>query len=107
MVRDYKHRGYSAEMTLENWIGMRASEESYIYPYQREADIVINTSLGYELGVLRTYVEPLLYSISKDSPCYEEAVRILNFLKGFLNIPSDDIPSTSVLREFIGNSYFE
>ena len=107
MVRDYKHRGYSAEMTLESWIGMRASEESYIYPYQREADIVINTSLGYELGVLRTYVEPLLYSISKDSTCYEEAVRILNFLKGFLNIPSDDIPSTSVLREFIGNSYFE
>lgn len=107
MVRDYKHRGYSAEATLDSWLGMRASEESYIYPYQREADVVINTSLGYELGVLRTYVEPLLYSISKDSPCYEEAVRILNFLKGFLNIPSDDIPSTSVLREFIGNSYFE
>lgn len=107
MVRDYKHRGYSAEDTVDKWLKMRDSEENYIYPYQREADMVINTSLAYEIGVLRTYAEPLLYSISKDTPNYEEAIRILNFLKGFLNIPSDIIPSTSVLREFIGNSYFE
>ena len=107
MVRDYKHRGYSAEETLNRWLKMRPSEENYIYPYQREADIIINTSLAYEIGVLRTYAEPLLYSIGKDSQDYEEAIRILNFLKGFLNIPSDVIPSTSVLREFIGNSYFE
>jgi uridine kinase len=107
MVRDYKHRGYSAEETLDKWLKMRDSEEKYIYPYQREADIVVNTSLAYEIGVLRTYAEPLLYSISKDATNYEEAIRILNFLKGFLNIPSDVIPTTSVLREFIGNSYFE
>lgn len=107
MVRDYRTRGYSPEVTLDNWIGMRESEEKYVYPYQSEADIIINTSLAYEIGVLRTYAEPLLYSISKDSENYEEAMRIVSFLKGFINIPSEGVPSTSVLREFIGNSYFE
>jgi len=107
MVRDYNHRGYSAEATITNWSGMRVSESKYIYPYQREADIIINTALGYEIGVLKTYVEPLLYSISKDSPFYEEAIRILNFLKCFINIPSELVPNKSVLREFIGDSYFE
>lgn len=107
MVRDYQHRGYSAEETLNNWMGMRKSEEKYVYPYQRSADIIINTSLAYEIGVLRTYAEPLLYSISIDSLYYEEAIRILNFLKCFLCIPSEYVPQTSVLREFIGNGYFE
>ena len=107
MVRDYKHRGYSATDTLEAWKGMRSSEEEYVYPYQREADMVINTSLSYEIGVLRTYAEPLLYSVDKNNDCYEEAMRILKFLDGFLVIPSEYVPYTSVLREFIGNSYFE
>ncbi len=107
MVRDYNHRGYSAEQTLTSWMGMRHSEETYIYPYQREADIVINTSLAYEIGVLRTYAVPLLYSISRDSEFYEEAIRILKFMKCFINIPSELVPQNSVLREFIGNSYFE
>ena len=107
MVRDYKHRGYSAEDTLRNWAGMRESEEKYVYPYQREADYIINTSLAYEIGVLRTYAVPLLFSVEKNSPYYEEAIRILNFLKGFLSIPSEAIPNVSVLREFIGGSYFE
>lgn len=107
MVRDYMHRGYSAEATLTNWMGMRASEENYVYPYQREADIILNTSLSYEIGVLKTYVKPLLYSVRNDSEYYEEAIRILKFLKGFINIPSEYVPSTSVLREFIGDSYFE
>lgn len=107
MVRDYKHRGYSATDTLETWKGMRSSEEEYVYPYQREADMVINTSLSYEIGVLRTYAEPLLYSVDKNNDCYEEAMRILKFLDGFLVIPSEYVPYTSVLREFIGNSYFE
>lgn len=107
MVRDNRTRGYAPEVTLENWAGMRESEEKYVYPYQSEADVIVNTSLAYEIGVLRTYAEPLLYSISKDSEYYEEAMRILSFLKGFINIPSEGVPSTSVLREFIGNSYFE
>ncbi len=107
MVRDYNHRGYTAEQTLTNWMGMRKSEETYIYPYQREADIIINTALAYEVGVLKTYAEPLLYSVDKSSDYYEEAIRILNFLKCFLSIPSEYVPQTSVLREFIGKSYFE
>ena len=107
LVRDYKHRGYSAEATLNNWISMRSSEERYVYPYQREADVIINTSLAYEIGVLRPYAEPLLFSISKENENYEEALRILNFLKMFLTIPSESVPSVSVLREFIGDSYFE
>lgn len=107
MVRDYKTRGYSAQHTLDSWIGMRESEEKYVYPHQMDADIILNTSLAYEIGVLRTYAEPLLYSISKVSPNYEEAIRILNFLKCFVSIPSEYVPNTSVLREFIGNSYFE
>ena len=107
MVRDFNHRGYSAEATLTNWLRMRGSEERNVYPYQRETDVILNTSLSYEIGVLRTYAEPLLYSINTDSPVYEEAIMMLNFLKGFINIPSEDIPSTSILREFIGNSYFE
>ena len=72
-----------------------------------QADVILNTSLAYEIGVLRTYAEPLLYSISKTSTNYEEAIRILNFLKCFISIPSEYVPYTSVLREFIGNSYFE
>lgn len=107
MVRDYLHRGYSAEHTLASWVGMRNSEHKYVYPHQREADIIINTSLGYEIGVLRTYAEPLLYSISQTSPYYDEAVRILKFIKEFLCIPGEYVPNTSVLREFIGNSYYE
>ena len=107
MVRDNMHRGYNAQTTLTNWMGMRKSEEDYVYPYQRQADIIVNTSLAYEIGVLRTYAEPLLYSVSKTSEYYEEAIRILKFLRGFINIPSEEVPSTSVLREFIGGSYFE
>ncbi len=107
LVRDYRHRGYSAEATLTSWMGMRYSEETYVYPYQREADIIVNTALSYEIGVLRTFAEPLLYSIRKESEYYEEAIRILKFLEGFLNIPSENVPSVSVLREFIGDSYFE
>ncbi len=107
LVRDYRTRGYSAEQTLTNWASMRSSESKYVYPHQREADMVVNTALAYEIGVLRTYAEPLLYSIDKGSSNYEEAIRILNFLKGFLNIPSEYVPNVSVLREFIGNSYYE
>ena len=107
LVRDYRHRGYSAEQTLSSWVGMRHSESQYVYPYQREADIIVNTALSYEIGVLRQYAEPLLYSISKESEHYEEAIRILKFLEGFINIPSENVPSVSVLREFIGDSYFE
>lgn len=107
MVRDYRTRGYSASATLENWMGMRGSEEENVYPYQREADIILNTSLAYEIGVLKVYVEPLLYSVPKDAEYYDEAIRILKFLRGFMGIPGEYVPNVSVLREFIGESYFE
>jgi len=107
LVRDYRTRGYSAEQTLTNWASMRSSEGKFVYPHQREADMVINTALAYEIGVLKTYAEPLLYTIDKSSTNYEEAIRILKFLKGFINIPSEYVPNVSVLREFVGNSYYE
>ena len=107
MVRDSSKRGYSAEATLKNWRTVRKAEEKYVFPYQNEADIVFNTALIYEIGILKTYAIPLLYSVKEDSEYYEESLRLINFLKGFFNIPVDILPNTSILREFVGNSYFE
>ena len=107
IVRDNRTRGYNAEETIKRWKLMRNSEEKYVFPYQSEGDALINTALMYEINALRTYVEPLLYSISLDSDNYEEAKRIINFINNFFSIPDNAIPETSVLREFIGNSYFE
>ncbi len=107
LVRDNSQRGYSADETLNRWKLMRASEEKYVFPYQTEADAVINTALMYEINALRTYAEPLLYSIKSNSENYEEAIKLINFINNFFCIPDDGIPSTSVLREFIGKSYFE
>lgn len=106
IIRDNRTRGYSVERTLESWDAVRNGEEKYIFPFQDEADYTINTSLIYEIGVLKTYVEPLLYSVPNNSPYYEEAKRLINFLRLFLPIPPDAIPEDSVLREFIGNGYF-
>lgn len=107
LVRDYRTRGYSAEETLKNWRVVRRSEEKYIFPYQKEADIVLNTALIYELGVLKTYAVPILFSVSYHSEYYSEALRIINFLKSFLNIPDSMLPETALLREFVGGGYFE
>lgn len=106
MVRDHRTRGYSVEETLKNWPNVRMGEEKYIFPYQDEADFTFNSALIYELGVLKTYVEPLLYSVEPDSAYYEEAKRLINFLRIFLPIPSEAIPGDSLLREFIGGSCF-
>lgn len=107
LVRDNATRGYSADDTLTRWTLMRASEEKYVFPYQTEADAVANTALMYEINALRTYAEPLLYSVDSKSENYEEAIKLINFIKNFFCIPDDVIPLTSVLREFIGKSYFE
>ncbi len=106
IIRDYQTRGYSVLHTLENWDSVRKGEEKYIFPYQDDADATFNTALIYELSVLKTYVEPLLYSIEQDSKHYEEAKRLINVLKLFLPIPSENIPSDSIIREFIGGSCF-
>ena len=107
IIRDNRTRGHSVEATLAAWQSVRNGEELYIFPYQDEADVTINSAATYEIGVLKTYVEPLLYSVPTDSPYYEESKRLLDFLRVFLPIPSDAIPEDAVLREFIGGSYFD
>jgi len=106
IVRDNKYRGHNAADTLRMWKKIREGEEKYIFPYQDDIDMVINSALMYELGVLKTYAEPLLFSVSEDDEMYPEAIRLINFLRNFLPIPSDEVPRDSVLREFIGNSGF-
>ena len=107
IVRDNKHRGYDAAETLKHWDKIREGEEKYIFPYQDDADIVINSALVYELGVLKTYAEPLLFSVEETNEMYPEALRLINFLRNLLPIPSDTVPSDSVIREFIGGSCFK
>lgn len=107
IVRDSRTRGHSVEDSIRTWESVRKGEEKYIFPYQDDADFTINSALIYELGVLRTYVEPLLYTVDITSPYYEEARRLMKFLRLFLPIPADNIPEDSILREFIGGSYFE
>ena len=106
IVRDNRTRNYSVEDTLKQWPSVRAGEEKYIFPYQDESDATINSAAIYEIGVLKTYAEPLLYSVESDSPYYEEAKRLIRFLRLFLPIPSDSIPEDAVIREFIGGGYF-
>lgn len=107
MVRDYRTRGYSPAKTLARWDDVRRGEEKYVFPYQDDANVIFNSFLVYELGVLKTYVEPLLYSVPQDDPEYHTAMRLLEVLKLVLPIPSNDVPKLSILREFIGESYFE
>ncbi|MDD3187516.1 MAG: nucleoside kinase [Bacilli bacterium] len=107
IIRDNRTRGYSATDTLNMWKKIREGEEKWIFPYQDDADIIINSALIYELGVLKTYVEPLLFSVNEEDPVYPEALRLINFLRNFLPIPSEDIPQDSVLREFIGNGCYK
>ena len=106
IVRDNRTRNYSVEKTLKQWSKVREGEEKYIFPYQDEADAMVNSAAIYEIGVLKTYVEPLLYSVENTSPYYEDAKRLINFLRLFLPIPADSIPEDAVIREFIGGSYF-
>ncbi len=107
MVRDNRTRGYDPSHTLHGWSSVRRGEEKYVFPFQDKADVVFNTTLAYELSVLKPYVEPLLYSIKENDEAYPTAVRLLNLLSYVLPVPSDDVPNVSILREFIGNGYFE
>lgn len=106
IVRDNRTRNYPVEETLAQWASVREGEEKYIFPYQDESDAIINSATIYEIGVLKTYAEPLLYSVDSNSPYYEDAKRLIDFLRLFLPIPSDSIPEDAVIREFIGGSYF-
>ena len=107
IARDNATRGYNASQTITSWRNVRKGEEMYVFPYQDEADVIFNTSLIYELGVLKTYVEPLLFSVEEGDPNYKEAIRLLNLLKNVLPVPPNYIPKDSILREFIGGGYFK
>lgn len=106
MVRDARTRGASAKRTLQMWASVRKGEEKNIFPYQESADVMFNSILIYELAVLKTYAEPLLYGIKKGEPEYYEAQRLLKFLGYFLGIPNDSIPNNSLAKEFVGGSCF-
>lgn len=107
IVRDSKTRGFTAQETLEMWPRVQSGERENIFRFQDSVDKVINSSLVYELGVLKTYVEPLLFNVDEAADEYPEALRLINFLRNFLPIASDDVPADSVLREFIGGSCFK
>lgn len=106
IVRDAMTRGNDARETISRWDSVRKGEEDNIFPYQEEADVMFNSSLLYELAVLKQYVEPLLFGVEKDSPEYLEAKRLLKFFDYFIGIGSDYVPANSLLREFIGGGCF-
>ncbi len=105
IVRDNRTRGYNVVNTIDNWQNVRNGEEKYIFPYIHQANAIINTALAYEVGVLKVFVEPLLLSVSVESTYYEEARRLLDFLKQFFPIPGEYVNDESILREFIGGKY--
>ena len=106
MVRDARNRGTSAKQTIAMWQSVRRGEEENIFPFQESADATFNSVLIYELAVLKTYAEPLLFSIQKGEPEYYEAKRLLKFLEYFLGINSEMLPKNSIVREFIGGSVY-
>lgn len=107
IVRDYKFRNYSAEHTLKTWYSVNRGEQKNIFPYQEEADCMFNSSIVYELAVLKKYAMPLLEEIPETSREYSEARRLITLLKYFKDMEPDLIPNNSLLREFIGGSIFE
>lgn len=106
IVRDARTRGASAARTISMWPSVRRGEEENIFPYQEQADVMFNSSLLYELAVLKQYVEPLLFGVDKDSEEYLEAKRLLKFFDYFVGIGSEFVPTNSLLREFIGGGCF-
>ena len=106
IIRDHKYRGTSAEETIRRWPSVRRGEEKWIFPYQENADVMFNSSLFYEISVLRPYAERILREVPDTVPEYGEAKRLLKFLDNFIPIDPAEIPPTSLLREFIGGSSF-
>ncbi|MFA6806792.1 MAG: nucleoside kinase, partial [Bacteroidales bacterium] len=107
IVRDYNYRGYSAIDTLSRWQSVRSGEEENIFPFQENADSIFNSSLLYEIGVLKIYAKPLLSEVPQNNVAYAEAKRLLRFLANFQTIDDQSIPPTSIMREFLGGSSFE
>lgn len=106
IIRDYKYRGVSAQETIHRWPSVRAGENKWIFPFQENADAMLNTAMLYELAVIKTQAEPLLQQVPENCEEYAEAYRLLKFLKYFKGIPYNNLPPTSLLREFLGGSSF-
>ncbi len=107
IVRDYQFRGYSAKQTIATWYMVNRGEEKNIFPYQENANVIFNTSLIYELGVLKNIAKPLLEEITPEEPEYAEAKRLLNMLKYFKSIPAEYVPANSLIKEFVGGGNFK
>jgi len=121
MIRDFKTRGYSPEQTLKRWPSIRRSEHQYIFPFmfeflypfltkiihRDEADFVFNSTLDYEFNVLKVYLMPLLSSIHPESTHYNHVRELLDFFHHFYSLSDEFIPNTSMIREFIGKSFFD
>ena len=105
--RDARTRGYSAQATIRMWPSVRKGEENNIFPYQDSADMIFNSALLYETALLKPYVEPLLFGVPKNCEEYIEAKRLLKFLNYFLPLPADDVPKTSLMREFVGGGCYK
>ncbi|HBM80868.1 MAG TPA: hypothetical protein DD426_08525, partial [Clostridiaceae bacterium] len=106
IIRDNRTRGRNAESTILGFPDVRRGEDINIFPYQEEADMMFNSALIYELGVLKKYAEPLLKEIKRSSSAYSEAKRLLSFLGYFLTVDEKEVPTNSIIREFIGGSCF-
>lgn len=106
IVRDYNYRGYSAVETIRRWPSVRRGEEKNIFPFQENADVMINTSLVFELSVLKPFALPILHAVPETAPEYAEAQRLIKLLMFFKAIPEFSLPGTSILREFLGGSKF-
>ena len=107
IVRDFNYRGYSAQETISRWPSVRAGEDKWIFPYQENADIMFNSAMLFEFAVLRYHAEPILSSVPRNCPEYAEAYRLLKFIKYFTPVPDNEVPPTSLLREFFGGSSFK
>ena len=107
IVRDYQFRGYSAKQTIASWYMVNRGEEKNIFPYQENANVIFNTSLIYELGVLKNIAMPLLEEIKPEDPEYAEARRLINMLKYFREIPAEYVPANSLIKEFVGGGNFK
>lgn len=106
ILRDYKYRGYSAEDTISRWPSVRKGEDKWIFPFQENADAMFNSALMFELAILKGHLIPILEQVKENRPEYSEAYRLHKFLQYFESIPDNDLPPTSLLREFLGGSSF-
>ena len=107
IIRDYRFRGYSAEDTINRWPSVRRGEDKWIFPYQENADSMVNSAMLYELAALRKFAEPILAQVPESSKANAEAYRLLRFLRYFNYIPTEELPGTSLLREFLGGGSFK